>query len=415
MQMLTLAEFEKHLVTLTNPAERIRYINTFLARNSDIYPNEVKKYADESFELAKATDDKWGIAYGYLNQAFSGLFITQDPHAFEDFKTAARLFREIDDIGGEARAMTFMSYSLWWEGKYDEGLNQALVALRRAQESDSPEPIGWANYALGAFHYDLKDYDTSETYYKTAIDHFNKLETRVFSVYRCYSGLGSVMIATNRFEEAFDYIKQSAEGFRGIKNSIGESRSLNDMGMIMRSMKKYDEAEQYFLQSLEMRERTSYHQGISTTCIELGSLYLLKQNFDTAIAYLEKGLAIAETSRTKPKIYQAHELLGEVYKQINEPVKALFHKEKYFDIKTEVTGEQAANRVKNLQTKFATEKSEKEAEIERLKNVELKHAYGLIEEKNKNITDSIRYAKRIQNSLLTPEMYIERTLLRLKK
>jgi len=39
----------------------------------------------------------------------------------------------------------------------------------------------------------------------------------------------------------------------------------------------------------------------------------------------------------------------------------------------------------------------------------------ILEEKNKNITDSIHYAKRIQQSLLPTEKYIDRSLKRLKK
>jgi len=77
--------------------------------------------------------------------------------------------------------------------------------------------------------------------------------------------------------------------------------------------------------------------------------------------------------------------------------------------------DEAANNIKKIQTKYETEKSEKEAEIERLKNVELKKAYIIIEEKNKDILDSIRYAKRIQNSLLPTEVYIENALNRVMK
>ena len=39
----------------------------------------------------------------------------------------------------------------------------------------------------------------------------------------------------------------------------------------------------------------------------------------------------------------------------------------------------------------------------------------IIEEKNKEVTDSIRYAKRIQDALLPSEKFMERTLKRLKK
>jgi hypothetical protein len=54
-------------------------------------------------------------------------------------------------------------------------------------------------------------------------------------------------------------------------------------------------------------------------------------------------------------------------------------------------------------------------QLNRKNNRLLKAQNDLIEEKNKNITDSINYAKRIQNAQLTPERYIERELARLKK
>jgi serine phosphatase RsbU (regulator of sigma subunit) len=45
-----------------------------------------------------------------------------------------------------------------------------------------------------------------------------------------------------------------------------------------------------------------------------------------------------------------------------------------------------------------------------LRNVELKEAYNLISEKNKEITDSIQYAKRIQKALLAPAYILDNNL-----
>jgi serine phosphatase RsbU (regulator of sigma subunit) len=69
--------------------------------------------------------------------------------------------------------------------------------------------------------------------------------------------------------------------------------------------------------------------------------------------------------------------------------------------------DEASNNIKRLQTKFEKEKSEQEAEIERLKNIELKKANDLIEQKNKDITDSINYAKRIQLGILPQKEILE--------
>jgi len=71
---------------------------------------------------------------------------------------------------------------------------------------------------------------------------------------------------------------------------------------------------------------------------------------------------------------------------------------------------QTNNKINSLQQKHATEKSDQAAEIHRLKNVELKKAYGEIEEKNKSILDSIHYAKRIQGALLASDNLLQKNL-----
>lgn len=51
----------------------------------------------------------------------------------------------------------------------------------------------------------------------------------------------------------------------------------------------------------------------------------------------------------------------------------------------------------------------------RVRTAELEEQKDIVEEKNKEIVDSIRYAKRIQSTLLPSEKYIEKNLERLKK
>ena len=52
-------------------------------------------------------------------------------------------------------------------------------------------------------------------------------------------------------------------------------------------------------------------------------------------------------------------------------------------------------------------------EVEKQKEV-VEKAHQLLESKNAEIIASIRYAKRIQDALLTPQKYIERNINRLK-
>ena len=67
-------------------------------------------------------------------------------------------------------------------------------------------------------------------------------------------------------------------------------------------------------------------------------------------------------------------------------------------------------KAKSVQLVSKIENAQKEAEINRLKNVELKNAFDVIAEKNKDITDSINYAKRIQQALLASDDMLKRNL-----
>ena len=74
----------------------------------------------------------------------------------------------------------------------------------------------------------------------------------------------------------------------------------------------------------------------------------------------------------KPKAYQAHELLSELHQQTGDLARALEHLKSYHSIKEQVFSEAENTKRKNLQIGSDVERSLKEAEIHRLKNVELK-------------------------------------------
>ncbi len=82
------------------------------------------------------------------------------------------------------------------------------------------------------------------------------------------------------------------------------------------------------------------------------------------------------------------------------PANALAAYKSYQQAKEAVMSEESQNRLRNIEISHAIEKSEQEKEIFRLRHVELKAAYDIIEEKSKQITSSINYARYIQRAIL---------------
>ena len=301
-----------------------------------------------------------------------------------------------------------IGFEYWAAGLRDKALKMSYEALRRAEEIGG-ESLGWANFQLAVFHFDMKDYDEALNYFRRSEAAARELGL-AYQVARNYSGIGGVYIARNQLDEGVKYNEMALEGYRNVGHQTAISRALNDLGVIQYRRGNDAEAENYLREALDIRERSQYAPGIITSRIELARVLVRQQRATEARELLDKAMELAVITHSKPKIMQCHLLLAEVYKLDKEPWKALEHLQSASDVQGEIFGEETANRIKHLQQKHATEQSEQEAEIHRLKNVELKKAYDEIEEKNKNILDSINYARRIQRALLASDELLQKYL-----
>lgn len=231
----------------------------------------------------------------------------------------------------------------------------------------------------------------------------------------------------------------------------------------------------YHEKSLEIQDAIGNKQGVARALVNIGNMYLaqvemvseeIQKNklFLKVIEYNNKALKIAQESKFAREIETASQLLYKSYKATKQYKLALEMHELYSVTRDSIDSEENQNEVIRQELKYsydkkaatdsitnAKEKQIKDAEIAR-QQAEIKakrnQQYGLfgglillilfagviynrlkvtqqqkliiekqkelVEEKQKEILDSIRYAKRIQDALLTSQTYIERNLKRLK-
>ena len=213
---------------------------------------------------------------------------------------------------------------------------------------------------------------------------------------RALNGIGSAYQGLGDLDKALDYHRRSLEIFQTAEGPLSEARALNDMGEVFERKGQYEEARQCHQKSLALREKTGNRQAQSTSLINLGQLCMSTGDIARALQYLKQGLAIAEDVKSKPKIYQAHEALAQVYEKSGDLAVAMSHHKAYHRVREEVLGEETRFKLTNLQVGFEVEKSEKEAEIERLRNVELKS-------KNEQLEQLLAELKATQTQLVQSE------------
>ena len=350
-----------------------------------------------ALEKSKELNYKFGIARGTLNLGMASFILDNNfALAIQQMNEALNLFKSLDDKKWIANTLLTIALISNTGGKTDDALYHALRGINYYENNkvDVCDKI-MAYYILGTIYNDLKKYDEAEKNYKLGIADAT-VTARTWSG-RIYIGLASIYSEQKKYDEAINMNLKGLEVLKKEKNTIGESRALNDLGIIYKKLKQYDKALKFLLEALEIRENHRITRFAVSSYIELSALYTEVDEFDKALGYLAKAEKTAVEIDFKVKLAQVYQDAGDIYKLKNDFKQALFYYEKLMKLNEELHKKDIENKIQSLTNDLL---KEKEAEIERIKNVELKAAYDIIELKNKEILDSINYAKRIQYVLL---------------
>jgi serine phosphatase RsbU (regulator of sigma subunit) len=374
---------------------RIDEINSRLWKSRYNDPGAAAKEA--SLVQKKAEDNGYqkGVAYARLNIAACSFLQSKNDIALENLSDAIEWFAVNPSEPGYSKCLNLKGNLYESFGDYEKALQFCLQAHKLSSVTNDRET-------------------ESET---------------------C-SQLGMIYTRLCNFIKALDYYSEGLKIREEMNDENAMASSLNRIGMIMRLTKKYDESLEYYNKSLEIRRRNNQNTSIPWTMLGIASTYEEMQRTSEALEFYELGmtggdkrctlqcmmgtgriysllgnsekaenrllesLKAAQELRALSLVSEAHAGLANHYESTGQIEKALKSYKLYEKARESLQSEEAQSRFRNIEISHAIEKSEQEKEIYRLRHVELKEAFNIIEEKNNDITASINYARRIQQAML---------------
>ncbi|MEL6537214.1 MAG: SpoIIE family protein phosphatase, partial [Bacteroidota bacterium] len=106
------------------------------------------------------------------------------------------------------------------------------------------------------------------------------------------------------------------------------------------------------------------------------------------------------------KMLEAYQLCAQTFEAMQDYQQAFNNTKLYSELAERTMGDQRKSQTERMQAIAQAEQAQHDAEIERLRNVELKEAYTQIEKQQESIVSSIRYASRIQQSILPSPSFL---------
>ncbi len=429
--------------------------------------NGNKKEATEYFEHCIALQEEIGYKKGLahsLNNLGAVYFSIGEPNkAIEKYKLSLEIELEVNDHEGAAQSYNNIGTLYKHQGNIPLALEYYRKGLELEIQVGDLEGEAQTLSHLGSVHKSMHDLDQAYYFYSKSLDIHLEIGYKE-GIGHSYNSLGTLYYKSDSLQVGIDFFMKALEYYEEVNHVAGISGVYNNLGSLYESHDYHDEALSYFLKSLEIRKDINDRRGLSSTLNNIAKIYLFKKNYTEAYTYAIEGYAIAKEISYPDYIKSSAKTLSEVCKNIGKHSEALTYYEEFILMRDSLSNEESQKAVIHQQYEYEYARTKMTDSLEHVMEIELakkKHdvemdkkdlqiandkmwrigltigiilLVGLVfvffrgvqekkkdnqiisqqkqkveeqklitEEKNKEIIDSIQYAKKIQQALLQSE------------
>jgi len=358
-------------------------------------PQRLSELTAEIQELAHRLGYAHGEAWGMLHESVSCCFLAEHKRGLEKTEQTRNRMEALGDESGVAKAVLMRANILRSISSFDQAVPGFYEALEYFKKTDDRFWQSECYYNLGLLYQELGDCTQALENHQKVITIMEEMPNH-WLLARAFNGMGRAYQCSNQFEQSLEYNHKSLGIFRDVGNDMGEARALDDIGSVYQDMGDYGLALPFHTKSLQIRESLGQRRGQCTSLINIGRVHVRKQMASKALLSLRRALQIAEETGARGTACEAHKLCAEAYELQGKSEQALNHYKEYQRAREELYSEAIRDRVRKLEIGFEVKRAEQEAEIERLKNVELK-------DKNDKLEELIRELHETQSQLVQSE------------
>jgi len=269
---------------------------------------------------------------------------------------------------------------------YSNALKAYFRALKIYEDVKENKKTAIVLSNIGLIYTNIKDYRNALKFYSHALD-IAEEENDSESLLITNINIGLTHSLLGNFDEALKFLNDAHKQASGSNDKLRASIALDHIAETYIKLKNHDEAYRLFDESRKLKLELDDKRGLVKIYSTIGSLQLVENNIIEARINLEKALEIATELGIKRSIHELHRMLSSAYEKIENSAMALYHLKIAYQKEMELLKEEAELKAKNISTQLEIEQAQKEAEIQRLKNIELAQALEDVKKLNVSLKD----------------------------
>jgi len=377
-------------------------------------------------------------------------------HLYQALRIRETLGRPLD------RAVIYMAMANIYDrqGNSLKAFDNYQKCLDAMLASGDKRNIGYVYENLGTYYSNQEELDKSLDNYTKGLAYLKEVGDES-AIALAYGNLGRVQRKRKEYDKSLEYLEESQQMFSELDDQAGLNISCNALGQLYLEMSTggnmtpkdgseivlqptlLDAAEQYLQRSLALAREQGNNNYVLYDLAELGDVARLRDDTEQAVKYYEEALGLAGRMKMASSLPDIYRSLSSIHERKGRLREALRYHRLFAQAEDSVFDKDKQKQLGRLEAKIEYDREATIAKQERERadallnarlekqtlqrngliggfglmlllavmsyrsyrnkqraHTEVQYQKALVEEKNKDITDSIRYARRIQEAIL---------------
>ena len=419
--------------------------------------------AAQTSRYKKGMADAWHVianAYNIQSKYDSALFFNEK---------ALKLRREINDKRGMSASLNNIGMVYYNQGLLDKAVEYYVNSSKMDEELNDLDGMAASYNNIGLLYWGQNNLKRAAEYFNMTLDVFTKLGKKK-GMAGALSNLGGIAYSEKQFDKSLDYFKQSLILYEQVQSQQLIALICSNIAEVYTEQKQFRAALPYVKRAVSIQNTMGDLSGLINSQLVQAKLHINTKNYIAAESSLKDAIQKSETINARKQLSAALQMLSDVQSKTNNYKEAFLTFKKFYVLNDTLLNIEKSAQINDVVSKYENDKKNKEIEllkkqkeiqelqqladqsrnrlirnsllvtvllvlvvffmlynryqVKQKANVLLQQKNNDIQlqkekierqaeeltEKNKEITDSIHYARRIQMAILPPADEVKRLL-----
>ncbi len=438
----------KVLQTSKHDTVSIKALNSIAKQYWTSNPDTSMILLKRPIELSWKQKDKKFLCNAILYKAYTFSALDQFDSSIAEYKTGITLADKYKQIKTKGQLLSGLGNVYNVLGDYEKSINYYMLAVKIQETEHEKNGLAKTYNSLGVL------FDWQGDHLKALEYHFKGLKLKeeikdTNAIAMSLNNIGNVYGSLKKLDSALLFHQKALTMRTLISDRNGMGLSYNNIGNTLSKLDKPKEALESYLKAFKLFEENGDDLNMARSSYNIGNEYFILKEPEKGFPYVKKSEILADELKIKELQKDVFLTLLNYYSAKGDFKNGFEYSEKYRTVNDSLYNEHKSKEINELNTQYETEKKEQENKALQLENAlsnktikqqklityfiitglflvsvlaffifrglkqqrkankiiseqkhEVEHQKEMVDEKNKEITDSINYAKRIQTALL---------------